>query len=197
MSALHSTRVSNTCNFNTLCCCDCFSAWRKCSTKLWVLNNPCSRWLWGEGNWVGFWLRGRTGAPTCCSRPSLSCIRTCFWEGEGWRWGMRKGDGGRADNGWCNAQTRTFFFLNWLNYIFLYLTSASHSFLLMVILVMHCCWWHFCFCYYSIVCIKCCTTLMTERDQQQQKEWHENIHRNVLTDEHFYLQWNKLWNVQV
>lgn len=110
MSALHSTRVSNTCNFNTLCCCDCFSAWRKRSTKLWVLNNPCSRWLWGEGNWVGFWLRGRTGAPTCCSRPSLSCIRTCFWEGEGWRWGMRKGDGGRADNGWCNAQTRNFFF---------------------------------------------------------------------------------------
>lgn len=95
----------------------------------------------------------------------------------------------------CSNQNLFFFY--WLNYIFLYLTSASHSFLLMVILVMHCCWWHFCVCYYSIVCINCCTTLMTERDQQQQKEWHENIHRNVLTDEHFYLQWNKLWNVQV
>lgn len=39
-----------------------------------VMNNPCSRWLWVGG-------AGHTGAPTCCSGSSLSCIRTCFWEG--------------------------------------------------------------------------------------------------------------------
>lgn len=46
--------------------------------------NPCSTWLWVEGGcWAGVGEgAGRTGAPTCCSGSSLSCIRTCFWEGD-------------------------------------------------------------------------------------------------------------------
>lgn len=41
----------------------------------------------------GWGVARHTGAPTCCSGSSLSCIRTCFWEGhevmmrmEGGRW---------------------------------------------------------------------------------------------------------------
>lgn len=42
-----------------------------------VMNNPCSRWLWVVVG-VGVGGAGHTGAPTCCSGSSLSCIRTCF-----------------------------------------------------------------------------------------------------------------------